>query len=280
MANTIKQSTLTRAEDGTITLHIKIPQTDVKKATEEVMADTVKTADMKGFRKGKAPKKLVEESTDPAKLREEVLKRLLPKYYMETVQAENLRPIVNPKIHVDKLDDGSDWEFTATTAEMPDVKLGKYKEAVKALTAKSKIVVPGKEEKPTPVEEILKIVADNTTATVPSIMAEAEADKHLAQTLDEIKKLGLTLDQYLQSTGKTPNDLRAEYEKKAAEELKLEFALAKIADDEKIQVQPEEIEKTIEGAQNPQEKANMQANRYLIASFLRQQKTLAFLKSL
>lgn len=275
-----EKAVITRQDDGTISLKISIPKTEVKKATEEVMAEIAKTADLKGFRKGKAPQKMVEENIDPAKLSEEVLKKLLPKYYMEAVQAENLRPIVNPKIHVDKIDKDTDWEFTATTAEMPVVKLGKYKDAVKAITAKSKIAVPGKEDVQVPVEEILKAVVDNTTATIPSIMVEAEADKHLAQTLDEIKKLGLTLDQYLQSTGKNPEALRAEYQQKATGELMLEFALAQIADEEKIKVEPEEIEKAINGAQSPQEKANMEANRYLIASFLRQQKTLDFLKNL
>ena len=280
MTDKINSSTLTKAADGTITLKISIPQAEIKKVTDEVMAETVKTADLKGFRKGKAPKKMVEEAVDKSKISEETLKRLLPKNYMLAVEEHKLRPIVNPKIHVDKMEPNSDWEFTATTAEMPEVTLGKYKEAIKDVTAKSKIVVPGKETAEVPTEAILKAVLDNVTMTIPEILVAGEADRHLAQTLDEIKKLGLTLDQYLQSTGKKPEELRADYTQKAKQELTLEFALNKIADAEKVQVETQEIDDAIAKAKDPVEKANMEQNRYLIASFIRQQKTLDFLKTL
>ena len=100
------------------------------------------------------------------------------------------------------------------------------------------------------------------------------------QSLDEIKKLGLTLDQYLSSTGKTAEMLRLEAEGKAANDLKLEFTLRKVADSEKITVSDADLENTIGKAKTSEEKQNLQANKYLLASILRQQKTLDFLRSL
>lgn len=282
MAESTKPKTFTKEQDGTIKLTITVPQADIKKATNTVIEDTVKNADLKGFRKGKAPRKLVEETINQDKLREEVLRTVLPPLYMKAVSENNIRPVMNPKIHVEKMEEGKDWTITAITCEMPEIKLGKYKDAVKKITAKSKIVLPGKEDKPQEpnMDEILKAVMENTKATIPSILVQQEADRLLSQMFDEIKKLGLTLDQYMQSTGKKPEDLRNDYEAKATSDMTLEFALQKIAEEEKLQVEEKDINDAINAANDPQEKASMEQNRYLLASILRQRKTLDFLKNL
>jgi FKBP-type peptidyl-prolyl cis-trans isomerase (trigger factor) len=269
-----------RQADGTIELHIKIPQEQIKKTWETVMAQVIDSAKMPGFRPGKAPRKVVEESTDKSKVREEVLQKLIPQLYIEAVQKNNIRPIVNPKIHVDSIEDEKDWEFTATTCEMPKVELGEYKKAVQAITAKSKIAVPGKEETKPNLDELVKAVVDNVKVTIPSLLVEYEADRLLSQTLDEIKRLGLSLDQYLSSTNKTPEDLRKDYEARAINDMTVEFSLSQIADSEQIAIEEKEIEEAIQKAKDPTERSQMEANKYLLSSILRQQKTLDFLQNL
>jgi len=273
-------NTLARHEDGSLELHITIPQEKIKQANDQVMAKVISTAKVPGFRPGKAPKKVVEDSTDQAKVREEVLKQLIPELYIEAVQEHKLKPIVNPKIHVDSVDEDKDWEFTATTCEMPKVEIGEYKKAVKEITAKSKIAVPGKEAEKPNLDELVKAVVDNVKVTIPKLLIEYEADRLLSQTLDEIKRLGLSLDQYLSSTNKTPEALRKDYEDRATHDMTVEFALSQIADSEKISVDPKEIEEAIQKAKDPAEKAQMESNKYLLSSILRQQKTLDFLQNL
>lgn len=277
---TQQTNTITRQEDGSIDLHITIPQERIKKTTEQVMNQVVSNAKIPGFRPGKAPKKVVEESTDPAKIKEEVLKQLVPEMYIEAVQENDLKPVVNPRINVEKVDDNADWEFTAITCELPKVELGNYKDAVAKITAKSKIVVPGKEQEKPNLDEIVKTVVENVKVTIPKILVDYEADRLLSQTLQEIKRLGLSLDQYLSSTNKTPEDLRRDYEEKAINDMRVEFALSQIADSEKLTVDPKEIDEAIQKAKDETERAHMEANRYLLASILRQQKTLDFLQNL
>ncbi len=275
--------------NGTIKLTITIPNSDVKKTWEEVMIEVVKSAEIQGFRKGKAPKKLVEEKVDKEKIREEVLKKLLLTAYTNAIRTQGIKPIINPKIHVEKLEDpdtDKDWQFTALTCESPAIKLGKYKEAIQKITAKSKIIIPGKsfdkaqDLREPKFEDIVKALLENVAAEIPGILVDNETDRLLSQTLDDVKKLGLTLDQYLSSTGKKPEDLRTEYRKKAENDIKLEFALIKIAEEEKITVEEKEIEEAIKASKNDEERKNLEANRYLLASILRQQKTLDFLKNL
>jgi len=252
----------------------------VVSTTGQIMEGVAQTAKVPGFRPGKAPKKMVQDSTDPAKVHEEVLKKLIPSSYIEAVQSEKIKPIVNPKIHVDEIEDGKDWSFTATTCEMPEVTLGDYKPAVKKLTAKSKIVIPGKDEVKPDLDTIVKAVVDNTTVTIPQLLVDYEVDRLLSQTLNEIKKLGLSLDQYLSSTGKTPEEVRSEYAVKATSDMKLEFALQKISDVEKITVEEKEIDEAILKAKDEKERENLQGNRYLLSNIIRQQKTLDFLQNL
>ena len=98
-------------------------------------------------------------------------------------------------------------------------------------------------------------------------------ERLLAQTLDDIKKLGLTLDQYLSSTNKTPEILRDEYKRKAENDIKLEFALQKIAETEQITVETGEINEAIQKAKDENERKHLENNRYMLSSILRNQKS-------
>ncbi len=269
-----------KQEDGTIILNITIPSKIVKDTTEIVLEEVVKSANVAGFRKGKAPKKIVEGKIDKDKVKEEVLKKLLPECYAQAIKKHDIKPIINPRIHVEILEDDKDWKFTASTCEVPRVDLNGYKENIKKITSKSKIIVPGKEPKEASFDEIMAELQKSVGVKVSKIIVEQEVERLLAQTLSEIKRLGLTLDQYLTSTHKTVEDLKKEYENKAINDIKLEFALAKIAEEEKITVEDGEIEDAIKNAKDENERKGLEANKYLLAGIIRQQKTLDFLKKL
>lgn len=275
-----KKSVLTREQDGSVKLLVTLPIADINATREEVIQAAVEKAELPGFRKGKAPRNVVEERLDDAKIQEEILKKLLPKAYIKAVEEHDLKPVMNPKIHIQKIEPEKDWTFEATTCEAPEIKLNDYKDKVKSITAKSKIVLPGKEKQEPNFDEIMQAVLAEAKVEIPGILVQQESDRLLAQMLDEVKKLGLTLDQYLSSTGKTPETLRAEFEEKAKADMKLEFVLQKIADEEKITVEQKEIDEAIQKAKDPKERENLSRNHYLLASILRQQKTLDFLKNL
>jgi FKBP-type peptidyl-prolyl cis-trans isomerase (trigger factor) len=273
-------STIQKQEDGTIKITVTIPWKRVEDLKKKAIDGYVDSAQIAGFRKGKAPKNLVEKQIDPEKLKEEVLRKLLPETYVESLKEHNLNPVISPKIHVHKVEEEKDWEYVAETCEAPEVKLENYKENIKKITAKSKIIIPGKEQQSPSFEDIAKELLSSTSVKIPKIILDSEVEKLLSQTLDEIKKLGLSLDQYLASTQRTAEDLRNEYGKKAENDVKLELALQKVAETEKITVEEKEIDEAITQAKSDAEKQNLQANRYLLASILRQQKTLDFLRSL
>ncbi|HSW47714.1 MAG TPA: trigger factor [Candidatus Saccharimonadales bacterium] len=276
----MQKSLIEKQPDGTIKLTISIPFDLISKAREKAIIEVSKQANVPGFRKGKAPEKLVEEKLNKEQIDQDVLKDLLPGEYQKAIAEHQLRPIMNPKIHIEKMDEGKDWTFEALTCEAPAVEAGDYKKSVQKVTAKSKIILPGKEPQKPTFEEIAKAILETSKVNVPAILLEQETDRLLSQLLNDIKKLGLNLEQYLASTNRTPEDLRAEYSKRAEDDMKLEFVLQKIAENEKITVEEKEIEEAIQKAKSDEERKHLEGNKYLLAAILRQQKTLDFLMGL
>jgi len=283
------KSKIKRLPKSEIELILTIPAGEVKKTYEEVVAKVAKTTEMKGFRKGKAPKKMVEDSVDKGKAYEQVIGQLLPKYYSEAIKEHGVSPIVNPKVTPVTMEEGKDWQFKAVTCEAPEVDLDNYKSKLKAQTAKDKIWVPGKDKGDEKEKEIaqsqklnqaLETLTKTAKVVLPPILLDDEVKRRLAQTLDEVKKLGLTLEDYLRSAGKTIEQLREEQRKRAEETLQLEFIINKIADEENLTVTAEEIDKAVKGAKTEEERARLEANKYVLAMLLRRQKVLDFLKNL
>lgn len=278
---------LSHTENGTITLTITIPWARVAEVKEAVTAELLKQIELPGFRKGKAPREVAEKKLDRAKVYEEVIQKLLPQAYSDAVKEHTLKPIVLPKIEIVEAKEGSDWVVRALTAEKPTVTLGDYKKAVReAKNAKrNKIWKPGEEikeekDKQMTLGELLDALFTVITCQIPDILIENEVNRSLSDLIDQTKKLGLTVDQYLASTGRSAESIRKEYAQGAARTLTLEFALEAIADKENLFISDWDIETAIKAAKTEEERAALTKERYYLASILRRQKTLDFLAAL
>lgn len=269
-----------RKDDGTIEITVIIPWSEAKKAQEEIENELIKSVKIAGFRPGQAPKNIAKARLNTETVREEMLKKVVGAAYNEAIKKHNLNPLITPHIHIEVFNEGTDIVFTAETCEEPQIELGNYKEAIQKITAKSKIAIPGKQEEKASLDDILEAAMNAVSITVPSVLIENEVSRLLSQMLDELKKLGLTLDQYLTSRQMDPEKLREEYKKKAEQDLKLEFFLRKVADEEKITVEKDDVEKALASIENPTEREEVMKNPYLVASIIRQQKTISYLSTL
>jgi FKBP-type peptidyl-prolyl cis-trans isomerase (trigger factor) len=281
-------STIDRTPDGSVSLTITIPWADVAATYEKVVADMVKNAELPGFRIGKAPRELVEKNLEKTKVYEEALKDLIPASYNAAVTEQKVTPIVSPKIELKDATENKDWVFIAHTCEKPAVSIGDYKQAINELKASKgkKIWKPGdpveekdKDTKPT-LDELLMAVYHHVTVAIPPILAEHEVNRLLSELIDQTKKLGLTVEQYLASTSRTSETIKKEYEDQARRTLTLEFALEDIADKEGILVSDDDIDAVIKTGKTDEEKKTLETQRYYLASVLRRQKTLDFLASI
>ena len=86
---------------------------------ERVIAETIKNTEIKGFRKGHAPRKLVEAKLDRNQTFSHALQHLLPKEYQAAVNELGLKPVVYPQIKIEKGKESEDWVFIATLCEAP-----------------------------------------------------------------------------------------------------------------------------------------------------------------
>ena len=106
-------------------LRFEIPKDRVSKKLEEVYQDIGKQAEIKGFRPGKAPRHLLEVHYSRL-AQEEMIKKIIPEVYQETITKENLNPIDLPEIHDVSFKDGI-VSFTAKLDVKPEVKIKNYK---------------------------------------------------------------------------------------------------------------------------------------------------------
>jgi len=293
----LMQTSFKKLDNGNTELTITIPWTTVQETYTRVVDEIVKDAEVSGFRKGKAPRNVVEEHLDKNKTYEEVLKHLIPDSYAKAISEHTLKPIISPQITLSKAKEGEDWIVTALTCEKPSLTLGDYRKAITELinAKRNKIWIPGQEPKPEEnlpagrqeekdkkptMDELLDTVYKTTDVALPAILIEQEVTRMLSNFLDQTKKLGITVDQYLASTGKTIDTIRKEYGEEAKRMITLELALGDIADKEGIKVEDADIDEVIKTAKTPQEKDGMEKERYYLATILRRQKTIQLLASL
>ena len=271
-------STIERTPDGSIALTITIPWIEVSKTYEQVIVEMVKTAELPGFRIGKAPRELVEKNLDKTKVYEESLKTLIPTAYNAAVTEQKIKPIISPKIELKDATEQKDWVFIAHTCEKPTITIGEYKTAIAGLS--KKILKPGEEPKKPTLDELLMTLFQQIKATLPPLLVEHEVNRLLSELIDQTKKLGLTVEQYLASTGRNADSIKKEYEEQARRTLTLEFALEDIADTDGILVSDDDIDAVIKTGKSDEEKKTLESQRYYLASVLRRQKTLDFLASI
>lgn len=266
-----------RLPKKTVKLKITLAAEKIKSTREHVIEEMAKNVEIPGFRKGAAPKNLVEGQLDSAKIRGEVINHLIPPAYDQAVKENLIKPIVLPKIEVLSFEDNQDLTFSATTCEAPEIKLGNYPELlskVKDLPSttdqKSKIILgpdgqpiapPEEKDSTDPqqekIDKVLETLLKTAEIEVSDLLIEDEVSRMLSRLIDQTGRLGLTVEQYLLSAGKNIDQLKEEYRQSAEKTLKLEFILMKIAKEEGIKIEESEISDIINGAPDEPSRHNL-----------------------
>jgi trigger factor len=86
------------------------------------LQEAAKTVNLKGFRKGKVPLKVVKSKFGKG-IRQEVVGELMSQNYFAAINEEKLRPAGQPKIEASDSKEGEDLEFTAVIEVYPEIEL-------------------------------------------------------------------------------------------------------------------------------------------------------------
>lgn len=244
-------STFKKLDNGNIEVVFTIPSKLILSIKDDVLKEFAKDANIAGFRKGKAPLAKVEEAVSEEKLAEHILSHILPKAFADSVEEHKFNPAMYPKFEANKITSvknvaiDTEWEVKAITCELPKVELPKdykrsllaHKQSLAKSLGKSKLKSDPKDQ-----NVLVKSLLETVKVDISKLLIEEEVNGRLSQVLERIEKLGLTLEGYLKSVGKTPEILRGEYEIQAREAISLELILNKIANEEKIDVSEKEID--------------------------------------
>ncbi|WIF94117.1 trigger factor [Caminicella sporogenes] len=120
-------SKILKKENNRVTLEIKVSAEDFEKAIQESYMKNRKRFNIPGFRKGKAPRKIIEMQYGEGIFYEDAINIALPKEYDKAIKQHNLEPVDRPDVDIEEIKKGEDLIFTATVTVKPEVNLGEYK---------------------------------------------------------------------------------------------------------------------------------------------------------
>ena len=118
-----------KIENQQVVLTIEVVAAELDKAEERAYKRFAAQVNIPGFRKGKAPRKIVEQHVGKQTVLQEAFDYFIaPEALADALKDQNMEDIVaRPKIEPVTLEDGKDVVFKATVVPRPEVKLGEYK---------------------------------------------------------------------------------------------------------------------------------------------------------
>lgn len=118
---------LEKKENNTVDFTITVSKETFGAAVDEAFKKNVKKISVPGFRKGKAPRKLIEKTYGEGIFFDEAVDSVLPAAYNDAVKELNLEPVDTPKIDIKEIGKDKDLVVSASVTVKPEVKLGEYK---------------------------------------------------------------------------------------------------------------------------------------------------------
>lgn len=290
----IKKITKKNLPKQTIEYLILISKDYINTKYQELLESEIKNIELPGFRKGKVPKNIAEKNINKQKLYHSLIKKVTPEIYQSLLTQEKIIPYSSPKIELIKVKENEDWEIKFTLALKPQISLPNYRQIMSKLkknTNVKDIWVPGKSKnelsdknkensKREILNQFLEELIKNTQIEISDLIIDDELERRLTQLVDDVRKVGLTIDSYLKSKNETIHALKERFKQEIINTYLIDFSLEEIAEKEKITVELNELEALFNNIKDLKQREEAKANSYFYASILRKQKTIDFLLSL
>ena len=116
-----------KMEKNMAKLTIEVSAEDVEKAMQSAYQKAKGRISIPGFRKGKAPRKMIEQMYGKGVFLEDAVNALIPEHYSKALGECELEIVSQPKIDLVQTEPGKALIFTAEVAVKPEVTLGEYK---------------------------------------------------------------------------------------------------------------------------------------------------------
>ena len=133
-------STVEKVDKNVVSFEFTVSADEFEKGVEKAYRKNVGKINIQGFRKGKAPRKIIERYYGAEIFYEDAINIVLPDAYDNAVKENNIFPVDQPEIDIKgEIEKGKDITFTAKVTVKPEFELGEYK-GVKAQKVTSRVL--------------------------------------------------------------------------------------------------------------------------------------------
>ena len=122
------QTSVEPLEGNKVRLTVTVPAGEFEQSIDAAYRRFAQQVRIPGFRPGKAPRRILEQSIPVAEARAQAIKDSLPDYYVEAVGAETIDVIAAPTLDIVSGEEDGDITFTAEVEVRPEVRLTGYDE--------------------------------------------------------------------------------------------------------------------------------------------------------
>lgn len=120
-------STFEKLTSNKVKLNFVVSAEDFDKALATAYSKNVKRFNIPGFRRGKAPRHVIEMHYGPSVFFEDAFDEIFPVVYSKAIKEHSVEPVDRPELDVTQIEKGKDLIFSVEVFVRPDVVLGDYK---------------------------------------------------------------------------------------------------------------------------------------------------------
>jgi trigger factor len=116
-----------KKENSEVTMKITVSDEAFQKAVQAVYNKSKGKFNIPGFRKGKAPRSIIEKHYGEGVFYEDAVNELLPEHYGIALDTLGVEPVARPDIDIEEIEAGKGLVFTAVVTVAPEFTLEGYK---------------------------------------------------------------------------------------------------------------------------------------------------------
>lgn len=120
------KATAERIEKNTVLLEVEVDAERFSRAMDQAYKKLVQKVNIPGFRRGKAPRFILERHVGKQALVDEAVEMIIPEAYFKAVDDTGLEPVTQPELELVQVEEGKPVVFKAKVVVKPEVELGEY----------------------------------------------------------------------------------------------------------------------------------------------------------
>ena len=300
------ETSIKKLPKSQIEILVRVPVEEFNNFIERATLDLGKELEIKGFRKGMAPKEIAEREISPGRILEEAANQAIKENYLKAISENKIEAIFKPEIEILKLAPGNPFEFKAKISVLPEVKLPDYKQI--ASQVKKREVIVAKDYNPPTAsshllrkwapeierlrlekerieremtrEEILEQITQNSEVEISEVLVGSEKKRMLESLKQQVPQmLQINFENYLSKINKTEKELLDSFLPEAQRKIKNSLVLKEIERRENIEVSEKEIKEEMDKISKIYPDLDQNQLKEYAEGVIRNKKTFQFLEN-